>query len=594
MARLSKSLKDRLPSYITKLEESVKESNIPNSQWIRENTFIFNKSTGRFDKFSFKNHEYQIDWVDSEAREVNIMKGCQVGATEIFVRLALALTANKRLTVILTQPDFKMSAGFSKSRIKPVIESSPKLKDLTSDSNSVDLKIINNGQLFIKYTKGAESHALSVPADVIISDEVDQSDQKNLKLFRSRLEHSSYQWIRNFGTPTIPKYGIHEHFSLGNYYSYAVKCPHCGHWNEFVADPDNPPIENLSHFLFDEFKENIPDFPAIYKEKLKELAEKCYICCSRCKKSLEYSDRLLVPSMSNKTTSVEPKFSWIKFGTMPKDVENYYITQIATGLKTGKQILKSMAGYFETRDIFNQTFGLPFVSSSDKLSATDMKYLEELEVKKPPFSFIGVDFGLKTHYVLLTIDTTDETTLVFKYGILPLFTPDDEMAVVNLLVDVMKKYNVIAGVVDAMPYQNSVSKLKKVAMQSGIPIVDAYFTDNARETKFNENTMTVRSGRTFQIDRMISDIKSGRTLFTRDILKRANKAEFVKHFEQFVRVKERDGSYTYPSQGRDHFGFAYMYAREAIELYKEHGLSGYATINSDLFSIGNVRVMDEE
>ena len=593
MVRKTTDLTKIIETGLVQLEHSLKQNEkLSNSEWICKYTKIFDKFSGSFVPFSFKNHEYQLDMVNADVRKVNIMKGCQIGATEIFVRLALALTANMNLTVILTQPDFKMSAGFSKSRINPVIESSPELKALVKDSNSVDLKNIGNGFLHVKYTKGAESHALSVPADVIISDEVDQSDQKNLSLFQSRLEHSKLQWTRNFGTPTVPGYGISVSFEGEEYFTYGIKCPHCGKWNLFLAN--KPPVDNLIGFdkIKEEFLDGAPDFPILYKDKVRELLDSVYIGCKYCRKSLEYPDRLLLPDSSNQITPIEPQYEWINLSDKQvTDTKNFYINQLATGLKTGRQVIYSFLGYEEMRDIYNQTFGQPFISASERLLKKDIYIERDVTIDTPPFSFMGVDFGLKTNYVLIVPDYSNERDYLFEYGELPLFTVEDEDYVITKLIEVMKQYNVLCAVVDAMPYQNAVNKLK---LKSPIPVVDCYLNDRIKKTTFKEKDMTVNGNRSFHIAAMISRFKNKDVICTNNINKHADKEEFLSNFEKFIRVKNRDGSFTYPSMKPDHYGFAYMYANLAKVLSTEFNLNLDVSVDSDVYKIGSFKVNNGE
>jgi len=531
-------------------------ANLRPSSWITNNTSI--SVRGKIHPFKFDKYPFQLAIVDNMSRQLCFKKCCQIGATEIFVRLALETVANRGYNTILTQPNFEASRNFSKSRIQPVIDESQKLSHLIKETNSVNLKKIGGSFLYVKYTKGAEQHALSDPADVRISDEVDQSDQANLKLFQSRLENSAIRMTRDFGTPTIPKFGISLIFDNSVQNFYKIKCPHCGHWNTMD-------IRNLIGFPIDIFEENIPDFPLVYKETLERLENVVYIGCKHCQKSLEYADNLIIPETSVQTSPLEPKYEWVCKETEtvnPDKVQGYHINQFATGLKTGKMILQSMQSYERLRDIYNQLLGEGFIASKDRLTEEDLHFVNF--DFKPPYAVMGVDFGKATYVVIYSYDPVEKKGFVTKVYEVPLFTLSNDDNVITEILRIARENNVHVAVVDALPYQNSVAKLKNLA---NFAVLDCYLTDREHEVfKLNPKKMTVRGNRTAAIDSLVSDMKSERDVFTKGCMD--DRRLLVSHLTNFMKV-EAYGKYYYPKIGDDHLGFATMYAKKAAFILNE-------------------------
>jgi len=534
---------------------SLQDNNLKPSEWICKNTTLDNKP------FSFKGHEFQTGIADDKERTVVIQKCCQIGLTELHCRSAIELVANRGLTVIFTQPNFMMAKGFSKSRISPIIETSPKLKGMLKDTNSVDLKQLGEGFLYVRYTAGAESHALSIPADAILVDELDHSDPKNVQLFRSRLEHSKHRIERFFGTPTIPKKGIPEMIKNTNKKHYQVKCPHCGEWN-FMD------INNLINFPHGIFEQGEPEFPQLYNDMLFSFEDKCYIGCKRCGGSFESSNELLIPETSNKITSIAPIREWVweNENRVQGAGTGYLLNQLATGLKTGRMIVQSMRGYFDMRDIYNQILGLPFASSVDRLVDEDIRFNNLYDIE-PPYTVMGLDFGKICNLIILYYDYTEKEYIIVKNYELPLVTLDNEEAIIDSLIQLARKHNSVCLAMDSQPYPATVEKIKKKMV---IPSIDVYLADRYDKSMFNGDEMRYKYNRTASIDNMLSDFKTGRTTITKACL--PDKQVLIQHFTNFIKdVNKKTGTFYYPKlSGDDHYGFAYMYAKIAQKCIDEY------------------------
>ena len=179
--------------------------------------------------WSFADHEMQVDIANETRHHVLIRKCSQVGLSELSVRIALAMLAIfPGSTAIYTLPTAKYAAKFAKSRINPVIEASKTLNALVpTGADSSELKQFGTSFLYIVGTSG-QSSPISIPADMLIRDEVDFSNQSLLSKFFSRLGHAQDGgWIRDFSTPTVDNFGISTEFDNSTQGRYTVLCTTC-------------------------------------------------------------------------------------------------------------------------------------------------------------------------------------------------------------------------------------------------------------------------------------------------------------------------------------------------------------------------------
>ncbi len=215
--------------YLDRMKAQVRDavdlSQIP--EWLCQNTAHPTKDGA---KWTFKDHEYQIDLLRDTSDELVAQKCSQVGASELWIRLVLALSVlDKRITTIYVLPTTTFARSFAKSRIDPIITSSPALSELIDrDVDSSELKQIGNSFLHIKGSYG-QGAAISVPAKALFQDEVDFCNQITLTTYNSRLGHSKpgEYFKRSFSTPTVPGYGINAMFMTSSQAFYGVKCPSC-------------------------------------------------------------------------------------------------------------------------------------------------------------------------------------------------------------------------------------------------------------------------------------------------------------------------------------------------------------------------------
>ena len=215
------------------------------SRWIEQHT---THPKDQLLPWSFIDHEYQRDILNEGRPKVSIKKCSQVGMSEVAVRLVLGLlNVLPNSTAIYTLPSTSFARKFTKARIDPVIKHSKFLRPLVpAKTDSSELKLIDNSFLYITGSFG-QTAAISVPADILVRDEVDFSNQKALSTFASRLGHAKDGGVtRDFSTPTVSGYGISGAYDLSSQARYAVKHDRCGEWvmPVFLEDVVVPGFDN--------------------------------------------------------------------------------------------------------------------------------------------------------------------------------------------------------------------------------------------------------------------------------------------------------------------------------------------------------------
>lgn len=193
-------------------------------RYLEEKTYL------KGDRFSFKDHEFQQDILSDTSKTVYVQKCAQIGMSEAMARYALAITRiMPYFSVILTLPFSADAGNFSKTRLTPIIDESPDLREAVDrDLDNTEIKGIGTGLLYTRGCSGTTS-AISVPADMLIHDEVDRSDADALGQYQSRIKHSKHKLTRKFGTPTLDDVGIALDMKSAMRYRRACTCHLCGH-----------------------------------------------------------------------------------------------------------------------------------------------------------------------------------------------------------------------------------------------------------------------------------------------------------------------------------------------------------------------------
>lgn len=396
------------------------------ARWVTENTTLGG------DSYSYLDHEYQEAILSDTSQEVIVQKCSQVGVSEASARLALAMVnVINPMTVIYTLPTAHFAATFMKTRIDPVIAGSKAMREAVHKTND-NSEIKRFGDSFL-YVKGAASSnaPISIPADVIISDETDFSDQEVLSQYTSRLTHSKWKIIRMFSTPTLPGYGVNKAFVDSRRHYNMCKCHHCGHW--FVPS------------YYEHVK--IPDYTGDLRDVRKSLLarlrwQEAQLHCPKC------GD---VPSLQ-----VEHR-KWVAENASENFVAaGYQISPFdAPNIIAPSYLIKVSTNYNRVQDFVNFGLGLPMEDSEATLMRSDFVNLFCDAVGGSNTVYVmGVDVGNVYHFVVAAIDGFGDSLVVHKEQV-----PMGEAK--KRYMDLRRQYRVVCTVMDSGPHGETVMALQE-------------------------------------------------------------------------------------------------------------------------------------
>jgi hypothetical protein len=184
--------------------------------------------------FSFEGHEYLRAIYDDTSPHVVLSKAAQIGGTTwaILRSLHACLTG---LNVVYFFPTRTDVIEFSKSRIGPLLQDNPFLSKLMTDTDTAGLKRIGDAHM---YMRGMQSTVgmKSVPADMIVFDELDETSPAAKTMAKERLAHSDYKRVIELSNPSLPDYGIDEQYEKSDQRHWTLCCPGCGHWSSPVKE----------------------------------------------------------------------------------------------------------------------------------------------------------------------------------------------------------------------------------------------------------------------------------------------------------------------------------------------------------------------
>lgn len=375
-------------------------------------------------------HNFQVDYIKDYSRRICVVKSSQVGITTSSIVKVLYLAhlntvsawssqfgrkGKAGITAIYTFPTANDVFDFSSTRFSTMIRSSKVLIDLMGGNkkksvDAVGRRIIGNSLIAFRGTQ-KDSQAISIPADLIVNDELDFSNQDVIDVFDSRLTHSDLKWWWKFSTPTIPNYGIDAEYRRSDQKRWVVRCSSCGK-NQEIDWPENV--------------------------KRKKIGGKTYAYwgCRRCAKELD------------RTTG-----GW-QARHPNRQYSGYYIPPTICPWIQPLNIVESKRTYKTEKGFRNFALGQAFTSGADVITREMLLSRFEFgSVWNPitePVILMGVDQGDLLHYTISRMRGGRRETLAVG-------TKDDFSGIAGL----MQEWNVNLCVMDALPNKQTAKHFAK-------------------------------------------------------------------------------------------------------------------------------------
>lgn len=194
-------------------------------EWCYRARWIKGKSGIR--PFSFVDHEYLRQIYSDEHKYIVLEKGAQIGMTEYALsRVLYYCDTLARFRAIYFFPTDGDVQDFSGERVNAALMDSPYLQTRCAGIQNVGVKRIGQGTMYFR-GMFSKNRAKSVPADLVIFDELDEAKPANKAQAKERLSHSSYGYVIELSTPTLPNRGIDIEFQQSDqcYWHVACGCP---------------------------------------------------------------------------------------------------------------------------------------------------------------------------------------------------------------------------------------------------------------------------------------------------------------------------------------------------------------------------------
>lgn len=497
---------------------------VTTSEWIVKNT----KLAGR--PYSFDGYEFQKQIADDQASNVSVIKPSQVGLTEIQVRKFLARLARTPGTSgIFTFPDEKMFKKNSKTRIKPVV-SQPAFNSssLDDDKPQRSMQLYQIGSSWAHIMGMTEGDATSTPADFLSHDEIDLSDMTMIGLYQSRLQNSVYRVTEAFSTPTHPGYGIDARFQASNQFHDMIRC-RCNHWNAPVFEM---PFLHLAGYK-GEGKLDELDADGVAAI----LAAEHYVKCERCSQPLNLRDASLHEWVAKHPAREAHGYQVSPFSPTHGRLN---IAYILNQLLTMKQ-LEQLKGWYNT--VLGRTYSDGTSKLEPEMVRAVMKGAEVPEVSSPMPVVLGLDMGKTCH---LTLGIPHRTCIdPFYFEQIPSSQVHERIAQLD------KKYNIVAGAVDRLPYTPDAERIREATGGRIVPV--QYAAGPHFNLKFDEykNLDFVQANRTAVIDAQVKAVRQQSTAIRGY---GGLKEVVVEHLCDMVRIENDERPATWEKlTGNDHF-----------------------------------------
>lgn len=395
--------------------------------------FICEQTYLKGEKFSFDGHEYQKDILNDPSQNIVITKSAQIGISEMSARLAIARSVLVNgFSTIYTLPSATAAQAFMKSRVSPIIDGSPYLRELVSgDVDNASVKRFGDSYIWLKGCQ-VDRQAISTPADMVVFDEVDNSDQDVMTLFESRIIHSAYKLTVKLSTPTVPGFGISKAFEMSRRKFHFCRCPSCSKWfyPEYYLNVKVPgfdkPLDEITkrHFADPSFR----------------WAE-AYVECPSCLSPVD------LRTVDRDWVTENPDEAFLDSGYRVSPFSNPQAV-------TPSDLVKASVTFTRQQDFVNQRLGLPMEDSETSLS------LEELDraiISTHPggsHSYVlGLDMG-NTCWAVVAAVFADDSLIIVKVEPIPVHK------VVERVQELMQQYRIRMSVVDRGPLTEAVYQLQ--------------------------------------------------------------------------------------------------------------------------------------
>lgn len=526
--------------------------------WIQKNT---RDPKNNNKQFSTTGHEFQEEIINDQATHVVVQKPAQRGVSEIFVRMVLALAA--RLSgshFIYVLPTAKFAGKFATSRMDPVIDSSPRLKQMVSkDINNSETKKIGSSFVWIGGAQ-SDAQAISIPARGLFVDEASFGDPAVLSIYKSRLGHNTADELilYEYSTPLFPGFGISESFDRGTQKYYMTYHTACGTW---VV------INSLIDIVVPGFDDELVKLTYEESKQIQVRVEDSWVKCPHCGRPVTQENM------------ADPRFrAWVpKYPE--RRIQSYQVDALDMAARKFAPDIIGALDIYKRTDVWIQ-FGLGYPHSSSDTSIT-LEAIEAaftIQLLPPEVTSVygataGMDVGNISH-----LSHARRINGVLEFFNLEIIRQDGTNSLGETFVKRYLGYRCYQGVIDAGP-DVSVCKFAQEKLP-GNRCWAARFVRGRGVTldlyvrKEEEGVLNVM--RTAALNEFVAAFNSGKIKLPRGL---PFEADVRKQLAQPKRVTHPDAlgeeSSVWVSTGADHWFFSIFYNWLASKMLENDSMQVY-------------------
>ena len=466
--------------------------------------------------FSFDGHEYLRAIYDDPARHVALSKATQIGGSTWSILRSIHACA-MGLNVVYYFPTYQSVLDFSRSRVGPLLAENPFLRKLLRDTDTVGLKRIGEANLYLRGMLSPVGMK-SVPADMVVFDELDEAAPQAKSMARERLGHSDYKRILELSNPSLPDYGIDEVYQKSDQRHWTLRCPGCGEWTA--------PDKAFPTKLGQDVRIILPRPDGSY-----------YLACPKCEAALDLAAGEWVADFPNRET------------------HGYRISQLHSSKVDPGEILEEFRTTRYPARFYNLKIGIPWADLERRLDLASVLALcgDEplLDHSDEPCS-MGVDTGKALHVVILRdADPGGTRQRLVHLGEYREFSDLDAL---------MKRFHVDLCVIDALPETHPT---REFARRHHGAVYMAFFQDQQRgEPRWESSTHTLHVHRTDALDASRAAVRERQVVLPR---RQPLVEEFAEQLTSDAKVLDEDEEtgikkFRYIRTGTNHYSLAFTYA----------------------------------
>jgi len=495
-------------------------------------------------RWTFKHHPWSKEMHNCTADLIVGQKSAQMGYTEVGLNKAFYFIDVLKVSVLYTLPTQKPDAtDFSSDRFDAALEASTHLRRLFSDVSNTGHKRAGGVNLYIRGSR-SRSQMKSVPAGLLIQDELDEFDQDNVELAEERKSGQLVQQTIKISTPTMENFGINKEYKASSQEHFMFPCPHCSRITELV-------FPECLVITADEHQDE-------------QILDSHYIC-KECGTKLEHETK---PEWLGKGFWEVTHAGRLSRGF---HVNQLYSMTIAP-YQIAQKYLKSLTDLTVEQEFWNSKLGLPHVVKGAQVTEADIEdctkgYKKFDRFSEPQIVTMGVDVGTFFHYEIVQWFVKDASLIDINASTVAKVLTQGKVKEPLELDELMRRFRVVFCVIDGNPERRVASNFASrfyghVKLCFYVNGVSGRELRSTQDEKIN----TVSVDRTSWMDVSLGRFRKGSILLPYDADR-----EYKDHIKVPARIYKQDMNGNpigrYVNGGNDdHYAHARTYSEIALAL----------------------------